>query len=223
MEEAMKQFDVVIADDSERARKAIRLILDTAPDFNIVGEAFDGVEVVEVVKECMPDAVLMDIHMPRRSGLEATRMIKQDLPYVTVVILSISDDAADLFGAIRSGAQGYLVKSLDPTDWISYLRSVLNGDAPLSRSMAQRLLAEFSDRPVANVAIVDTYDKLTPRESDILRLVATGATNKDIAQELFIAENTVKNHLKNIMSKLHIRNRVQLAALARSAPQDPRR
>lgn len=209
----MKHFEVLIADDSDRARQGVRLILDADAQFQVVAEAKNGLEAIELTKTRIPDLVLMDINMPGMNGLQATRTIKQEFPYVTVVILSVSDDAADLFDAIRSGAQGYLVKSLQPSDWISYLHGVLDGEAPVSRSMAEKILGEFTRLPAPPVSH-ESGATLTARECEILGLVSTGATNRDIATKLFISENTVKNHLKNIMEKLHIQNRVQLATYA---------
>jgi len=213
----MRQFDVVIADDSEPARRAIRMILDSDPQFRISAEAMDGEEAVRIAKERMPDLVLMDINMPKLNGIEATRQIKQELPYVTVVILSVSDDVVDLFEANRSGAQGYLVKSLQPSDWVDYLHGVLNGDTPVTRGMAERLLTEFIRSGQLKNTTSQEMQRLTTREREILERVATGATNREIALQLCIAENTVKNHLKNILAKLHIQNRVQLAIFVRDA------
>lgn len=210
----MKIYNVLVADDSEPARKAIRMILSEDPQFHLVAEAKDGEEAIRLANEWMPDLLLMDIHMPRLNGLEATRAIKQELPYVTVVILTVSDDAQDLFEAIRSGAQGYLIKSLHPTDWVTYLHDVLDGDTPISRTMADRILNEFKRDHESVDSVEAQLQKLTEREREILEWVATGATNREIASGLFIAENTVKNHLKNILAKLHLQNRVQLATFA---------
>ncbi|WAH36426.1 response regulator [Alicyclobacillus dauci] len=216
----MRTYEILVADDNERSRSAVRILLDSEPQFNVVAEAKNGHEAINMAKEYMPDLVLMDINMPGMSGFEATRIIKQELPYVRVVILSVSDDAADLFEAIRNGAQGYLVKSLQPSDWITYLHGILNGEMPVSRRMAQRILAEFKTTPSSRELDVQLAQKLTHREKEILELVSTGATNREIANQLFIAENTVKNHLKNIMAKLHIQNRVQLATYVRNRQTD---
>ena len=211
----MKTYNVIIADDSARARQAIRMVLQAEPKLQIVAEATSGQEVLQLAKQLIPDLILMDIHMPEIDGLQATRQIKREFPYIYVVILSVSDDPADLFEAIRSGAQGYLVKSLDPQDWILYLQGILEGDTPISRTMAKRLLSEF--KASTGRGLDDTsFSSLTVRENEILELVSQGATNREIANQLFIAENTVKNHLKNIMSKLHIKNRVQLATYVTS-------
>ncbi|MCL6548329.1 MAG: response regulator transcription factor [Alicyclobacillus sp.] len=215
----MPPYKVIVADDHERARKAIRLLLDSDPDFRVVAEAVSGPDALDKVRAHRPDLVLMDIQMPEPNGLEVTRIVKRELPSVRVVILSVSDDAADLFEAIRCGAQGYLVKSVQPSDWIPYLRGVLDDRAPLSPEMAARLLAEFRPWPGSSQAgqgvLSDAAARLTQREREILALVSTGATNREIAAKLFISENTVKNHLKSIMAKLGLQNRVQLAAYGR--------
>ena len=219
----MKNYDLMLADDSLRARQAARMILESEPQFRIVAEATNGIEAVELATELMPDLILMDINMPLLDGLQATWRIKRDLPYIHVVILSVSDDPADLFEAIRSGAQGYLVKRLAPKDWISYLHGVLDGETPISKDIASRLLAEFKGRVDQQQNVDNINPGLTARESEILKLVRQGATNREIAGQLFISENTVKNHLKNIMAKLHIRNRTQLAVYAsKRFPQSPR-
>ncbi len=212
----MLAYDVLIADDSERARKAVRIILNSNPLFQVVAEAINGYEAINKAKEYVPDLALIDIHMPLMDGLEATRIIKQELPHIRVVILSVSHDAVDLFEAIRSGAQGYLVKSLQPSDWITYLREVLNGEAPISSNIAEKLLAEFNPSSPVKTIPIDPFVKLTYREQEILRLVSTGTTNRNIAEQLFLSENTVKNHLKNMMAKLQVQNRVQLAIYAKN-------
>ncbi|MFB5193098.1 response regulator [Alicyclobacillus fastidiosus] len=209
----MKTYDILIADDSEVARKAIRILLDAEPRLRVVAEATNGQDAVDMAMRWMPDLVLMDINMPILNGFEATQVIKRELPYMTVVILSVSDDAADLFEAIRNGAQGYLVKSLQPAEWVKYLLGILEGDAPVTQPIAEKILAEFKTSSTKDIASVPST--LTTREREILQCVQQGFTNKGIAEALFISENTVKNHLKNIMAKLHIKNRVQLAIYAR--------
>jgi len=160
----------------------------------------------------MPDVILMDISMPVMDGLEATRRIKAEIPYVRIVILTASDGDGSLFEAIKSGAQGYLLKKIEPQSLYGTLRGVVRGEAPVSRVMASRLLDEFARQsrvpPPAPAAV------LTTREREVLEQVARGRTNKEIAAALAIAENTVKNHLKNILEKLHLENRVQAATFA---------
>lgn len=205
---------LLIADDSPLARSAIASVLGGHPDFEVVGEAGDGHEALGLVRSLAPDMVLMDLNMPRCDGLVATRLIKRIAPQTVVVILTISDDAADLFEAVRSGAQGYLPKSLDPRDWVSYLKAFAQGDGSVPRDLARRILAEMAlARSQSAPAGPDI--RLTEREIEVLRLVARAMTNREIAQTLSISEQTVKNHLKNIIQKLHLKNRVDLAMYAR--------
>ena len=201
---------VLLADDSPLARRAIRTLLKKDSGFEVVGEAEDGSQVLALARELEPDLVLMDINMPRCDGLLATRLVKRELPHVVVVILTVSDDAGDLFEAIRSRAQGYLLKSLEPEDWLEYLRDLMQGVA-MPRALAQRILAEFTPP----VAPTESDLALTEREHEVLHLVANAMTNKQVASALYISEQTVKNHLKNIMHKLHARNRVELTLHAK--------
>lgn len=203
---------ILIADDSPLARSSIAGVIGADPDFVVVGEAQDGYEALHLVKSLQPELILMDINMPRCDGLLATRLIKQIAPQAVVVILSVSDDAADLFEAVRSGAQGYLLKSMSPKEWLDYLRGFVRGNWSVPREMAGRILAEFTaaTTPPATAAV-----RLTERETEVLRLVARAMTNREIAETLVISEQTVKNHLKNIVQKLHLKNRVDLAVYAR--------
>ncbi len=201
---------VLLADDSPLARKAIRTLLGRDSGFEVVGEAEDGSQALVLAREHRPDLVLMDINMPGCDGLLATRLIKRELPHVVVVVLTVSDDAGDLFEAIRSGAQGYLLKSLEPEDWLEYLRDLMQG-ATIPRAVAGRILAEFAPP----VAPTEPDLALTEREHEVLHLVARAMTNKQVAAALYISEQTVKNHIKNIMQKLHAKNRVELTLHAR--------
>ncbi|MGZ4122900.1 MAG: response regulator [Tumebacillaceae bacterium] len=207
----MMQYRVLIADDHPLAREAIKSLLEGDDTFHIVAEATDGEQAVQLCLEIQPDLVLMDINMPKKTGLEATRQIKTQLPHVKIVILSVSDNVADLFTAIQFGAQGYLLKNLEPDDWLSYLHALLDENAEIPREMAGRMLPQFRSQ---NGPQETAPDVLTPREREILAYVATGVTNRHIAERLVIAENTVKNHIKNLLDKLSLDNRVQLAAYA---------
>ena len=178
----------------------------------MVGEAGDGRRALELTRELMPDVILMDISMPVMDGLEATRLIKAEIPYVRIVILTASDGERSLFEAVKSGAQGYLLKNMEPQALYGTLRGVVRGEAPVSRMMAGRLLEEFA-RQHRDPAPLPAAE-LTAREREVLELVARGRSNKEIAAALAIAENTVKNHLKNILEKLHLENRVQAATFA---------
>jgi len=166
-----------------------------------------------MARELMPDVILMDISMPVMDGLEATRRIKAELPYVKIVILTVLDEEQKLFEAVKSGAQGYLLKKIDPQALYGTLRGVVRGEAPVSRVMAARLLEEFT-RQARQTDPVAPAPELTVREREVLEQVTLGRSNKEIAAALAISENTVKNHLKNILEKLHLENRVQAATFA---------
>lgn len=204
---------LLIADDSPLARSAIRTALSSEPSFEIVGEAENGYEALQMAVALKPQIALLDINMPRCDGLLATRLIRRQASEVIVVILTVSDDPADLFEAIQSGAQGFLSKSLDPVEWLSYLKSLSQGETSVSRGLAGRLLASF--RPTRQPDCQESESGLTERELEVIRLVGRAMTNREIAETLFISEQTVKNHLKNILAKLLLKNRVDLAVYAR--------
>jgi len=205
----MELCRILIGDDHEHARKAMRIILEQEPSFRIVGEAKNGPEVIQMAEERMPDMILMDINMPLVNGLEATRIIKERFPYMKIVMVTVSDDASDLFEALKKGAQGYLLKNLNPSLWLKYLRSIAADEAPMPKEIAHRILHEFT-----HPADGESESELTAREREILGHVAQGLSNREIAQICSISEYTVKNHLKNIMQKLHLKNRVQLTRYA---------
>lgn len=199
---------VLLADDHTLFRRGLASLLAEQPDLEVVGEAASGEEAIERARELMPDVVLMDVRMPGLGGLEATRRLKDEMPYVKILILTVSEDEEDLFAAMKSGAQGYLLKNIDPDDLVTAIRQAERGEAPLAPSMAAKILREFSGtapRPGPT---------LTPRERQVLELVARGDANKEIARHLQISENTVKNHLRNILEKLHLQNRVQAVMYA---------
>lgn len=207
----MECYRVLIADDHPLARAAVRSILEEDRSFELVGEADNGKGAFQLCGELDPDLILMDINMPVWDGLEATRRIKHFYPQVRIVMLTVSDDAADLFTALQLGAQGYLLKNMESQDWLSYLRSLMREDTEFSRQMAGKLLCRFKK---GNQADGLKQGVLTPREREVLNYVGQGYTNKQLAKKLFITENTAKNHIKNILEKLLLHNRVQLAAYA---------
>lgn len=207
----MTKYRVLIVDDHPLAREAVRVLLEDDESFEIIGQAENGKEAVEKCISLKPNVVIMDIQMPVMGGLEATRRIKADNPQVKIVILSVSDAPADLFTAIQFGAQGYLLKNLDPSDWVDYLHALLNDDVEAGRRMADRLFYHFKAVETKQGPLPDT---LTAREKEIISCIADGLTNRQIADKLIISENTVKNHVKNVLEKLELGNRVQLAAYA---------
>ena len=181
---------------------------------DVVGEASNGLEAVEKARALKPDLILMDVNMPHMNGLEATRIVKTERPETKIVILTVSDDDENLFEAIKSGAQGYLLKSLQSQAFFDLLNGVAQGEAPISRGLATKILGEFARHLQQDEAQAANKEDLTDREKEVLRLVAEGATNRDIAGRLNVTENTVKYHLKNILEKLHLRNRAQAVAYA---------
>ncbi|PLT30500.1 response regulator [Peribacillus deserti] len=207
----MQTFTVIIADDHPLAREGIKSVLEADSSFLIVGEATDGIEAIELCDQLQPDLLLLDINMPRLSGLETVKKIRSSFPHIHVVMLTVSDDVKDLFTAIQFGAQGYLLKNMEPDDWIEYLHALLGNHTEISREIASRLLYRFRSR---NIYEEVSPLALTPREREVLSRVAAGDTNKEIARRFLIAENTVKNHIKNLLEKLQLDNRVQLAAYA---------
>lgn len=210
----MKPHKVLLADDQTLFRKAISALLNSTPNFEVVGEAEDGTQAVKKAKDLKPDLILMDVRMPVCSGIEATRQIKAESPNMKIVILTVSDEEEDLFEAIKSGAQGYLLKNLRPDALFEYLEGVINGEVALTPAVATKVLNEFvrlTRRPTFPVPVAEV---LTAREKEILLLVAKGASNKEIAASLNITEGTVKNHLHHVLEKLHLRNRAQAAASA---------
>ena len=206
---------VLLVDDHPLFRKGIASLLTGEPGFEVVGEAGDGLQAVALAKELMPDVIVMDVNMPRASGLDATRQITEALPYVKIVMLTVSEDDQDLFDAVRCGAHGYLLKKIEPKALFDTLRGVMRGEASISRMMAAKLIGEIR-RDAANRTGfgVNRAPELSQREMEVLEFVTQGKSNKEIATSLEIAENTVKNHLKNILEKLRLENRVQAATYA---------
>lgn len=205
---------VLLVDDHVLFRKGIASILAGRPGLDVVGEASNGFEAQEKARETMPDIILMDIHMPGCSGLEAVATIKREMPHVGIIMLTVSEDEEDLFTAIKNGAQGYLLKNLNPDDLFEMLDTVRRGEAGLTTAMMARVLDEFRRQPRREDTQQPAQEQLTPRELEVLQQVAKGATNKAIAETLFISENTVKIHLRNILDKLHLQNRIQAATYA---------
>jgi len=209
----MERIRVMLVDDHALFRKGVASLLATCPDIEVVGEADNGAQAVAKVADLMPDLILMDIQMPEVDGLEATRRIAAAHPYVKIVMLTVAEEDRSLFDAIKAGAQGYLLKKMEPDEFLAMVRGVSRGEAPISRSMASRILGEFGRR-VQGPQPEDPTAALTPREREVLQHLTRGSSNKEIANALCVSENTVKNHLKNILAKLHLQNRVQAVAFA---------
>jgi DNA-binding NarL/FixJ family response regulator len=208
---------VLIVDDHALYRRGLQTVLSTEEGIKVVGEAADGVEAVERAEETMPDIVVMDVGMPKRGGIDACRVIKQRVPSARILMLTNSDDDADLFEAVRAGANGYLLKNA--TEEIAAgIRGVFHGQSLLSPIMATNLLHEFnqlSQRVEAPTAVPGLeLPRLTKRELDILQRVAQGRLNREIAEDLVISENTVRNHVRNILDKLQMHSRMEAAMYA---------
>lgn len=205
----MSRYRVLVVDDHAHAREAMCEILSMDDSFEVIGVVESGAKAIAFTAQWMPDLILIDIQMPEMDGLETTRRIKQEYPYVKIVIVTVSDEISHLLEALKQGAQGYLLKNLAPSTWIEYLKAIVNEEAPLSRELAFQILKEFTV-PSA----LDEGESLTAREKEILSCVSSGSTNKEIAISLGISEHTVKNHLKNILQKLQLQNRTQLTRYA---------
>lgn len=205
---------VMLVDDHALFRKGLANLLRAEPDFEVVGEASDGLEAIGMASALHPDVILMDVRMPGMSGPEAARHVLAALPDVKVLMLSMSDDEDAIFEAVRNGAHGYLLKTAEPAELFEGLRGVIRGEAPLSTGLAVKVLREFARLAHEPPAPVPPRPALSPREKEVLVLVADGKTNKEIAAALAIAENTVKNCVKTVLEKLHLENRVQAAVFA---------
>jgi DNA-binding NarL/FixJ family response regulator len=210
-----EKLRVLIVDDHALFRRGLQMVLRQESDIDVVGEAADGHEAVEKAQELMPDVVLMDVRMPGQSGIKATEEIKDNLPHAKVLMLTISDEEADLYDAIKAGASGYLLKEISIDEVAEAVRSVWAGQSRISPSMASKLLTEFAAMSKrADERQQVPAPRLTDREMEVLKLVAQGMNNRDIAKELFISENTVKNHIRNILEKLHLHSRMEAVVYA---------
>ncbi len=205
---------VLLADPHALFRRGVRMVLDEEADIEVVAECADGLDAVDRITELVPDLVLIDVTMPGISGIEATRRARSLVPNVKVAILTVSEADDDLFAAVRAGATGYLLKEVSIEELPEAVRAVARGQSLISPSMASRLLTEFNALSRRVEEQRGTAPRLSDRELEVLRLVARGLSNKDIAAELVIAENTVKNHVRNILEKLQLRSRMEAAMYA---------
>jgi two-component system NarL family response regulator len=206
---------VLISDDQALFRRGLYVVLGTEPDIAVVAEAENGEEAISRAEELAPDVVLMDVRMPRVSGIEAARRIREVLPTTKILMLTVSDEEDDLYEAIKAGANGYLLKEISVEEVAEALRAVVQGQSLISPSMASKLLSEFNSlakRAAQREQLPAPV--LTTRELEVLKLVARGLSNKDVADQLFISENTVKNHVRNILEKLHLHSRMEAVMYA---------
>ena len=206
---------VLIADDQALFRRGLYVVLGTEDGIEVVGEAENGEEAVSKSEELAPDVVLMDVRMPKVNGIDAARTIRGIAPTTKILMLTVSDEEDDLYEAIKAGANGYLLKEISVEEVAEAIRAVVQGQSLISPSMASKLLSEF------NTLVKKAEEKqqfpapaLTSRELEVLRLVAKGMSNREIADQLYISENTVKNHVRNILEKLHLHSRMQAVMYA---------
>ena len=206
---------VLVVDDHALFRRGLQMVLEQEDDIEVVGEAGDGAEAVERAADAMPDIVLMDVRMPKRGGIDACTAIKDAVPSAKIIMLTISDEEADLYDAIKAGASGYLLKEISIEEVAAAIRAVNEGQSLISPSMASKLLTEFASmiKRTDDRQQVPT-PRLTDREMEVLKLVAKGLNNRDIAKQLFISENTVKNHIRNILEKLQLHSRMEAVVYA---------
>ena len=214
-EKSADAIRVLIVDDHALFRRGLQMVLEQETDIAVVGEAGDGAEAIAVVQESMPDVVLMDVRMPKRGGIEATKQIKELAPHSKILMLTVSDEDADLYDSIKAGATGYLLKDTSIEEVGDAIRKVQDGQSLISPSMASKLLSEFATMVKrADEKQAAPAPRLTDREMEVLKLVAKGRNNRDIAKELFISENTVKNHIRNSLEKLHLHSRMEAVVYA---------
>lgn len=204
---------ILLADDHPLLREALRNVLEREPDFKVIGEAGDGEETVHLAQTLSPDVVIMDISMPKISGLEATRIIKESCPNIAVLVLTVHDDNEHIFSILEAGAAGYLTKSVFGKEVVNAIRGVASGETVLSSSVLSQLVkhaVRFTSKPVR----LNISEKITGRELEILKMAACGMSNKDIAHRLDLSLRTVKGHLQEIFSKLNVASRTEAVITA---------
>jgi DNA-binding NarL/FixJ family response regulator len=205
-------IQVIICDDQALIRDGLEMLLKLEPDITVIGLAQNGAEAVEMVERCQPDLVLMDLKMPGVNGVEATRRIHARHPQIKILVLTTYDDDEWVFDAIRAGAAGYLLKDTPREDVVRAVRGTTAGKSFIDPAVAGRLLTHVVGQQTQPPSTIT--DKLTPREVDVLRLLANGLSNTDIARRLFLSEGTVRNHVSTILAKLELSDRTQAAVLA---------
>lgn len=205
---------ILLIDDHSLLRSGIRLLLEKQPDFEVVAEAGDGIEGIKRAQQHKPDVILLDLNMPGLSGLETLQLLLQDNPGCAVVILTVSEEADELGQALRDGARGYLIKNIEGDALSTAIRRAAAGEAVIDNTMTAKLVSQFRAQPKVGSGVAAERDKLTVREREIVQCLAKGESNKEIARSLDVAESTVKIHVQNILKKLNLNSRVQVAVYA---------
>jgi two-component system NarL family response regulator len=208
------EIKLLIVDDHILLREGLVSLFNTQPGFEVVGEAGTVADAISLSRKLEPSLILMDFGLPDGTGLEATQAILADNPDTNIIFLTVHEAEDDLFAAIRSGAKGYLLKNIPVAKMINAIKGMMRGEAPISREMTSQILAEFARNRRPEAEMVQTDQIFTPRELDVLAQVVTGASNKEIADNLFVSVNTVKNHIHNMLCKLDLKNRRELAKYA---------
>ncbi len=209
----MTRARILLVDDHELFREGVAKVIKNQPDMEVVGQAEDGLEALTLAHELRPDLIIMDINMPLSNGLEATALIHASVPESIIIMLTAYEEEEKLFDAIKAGAQGYILKSSSPAGLLGGIRGALDGESSIPRKLARQFLAEFSkiSKQPGNLASEDTTPVLTNREREILDVMASGASNQEIADQLGISLQTVKSHVSNILTKLQAKSRHQAA------------
>jgi DNA-binding NarL/FixJ family response regulator len=207
----MAKIRILIADDHTLFRKGIRQVLQLEEDIEVVGEAATGRETLDRARALMPDVILMDVTMPDMDGVEATRTLHREMPHVGILFCTMHDNDELVFAGLKAGGRGYILKESDPETMLRAVHAVAHGESLLGPSVAHKVLRQFAEGPPA---IASLGDELTERERQVLALIGDGRNNREIAQLLCISEKTVKNHISNIFSKLHLRDRAQAVLYA---------
>jgi DNA-binding NarL/FixJ family response regulator len=215
----MKKIRVLIADDHALFREGLHALLNAMPDIEVVGEASDGEDAITQVKSAQPDVTLMDINMPRVNGIEAMRLILDAHPNLSIIMVTMLEDDASVFAAMKAGARGYVLKGAHHEDILQAIRTVAGGQAVFGPSIAARMISFFQNLNITSQSTLstNTFPELTSREREILQLMSNGASNKDIAEKFFISGKTVSNHITSIFSKLQVADRAQAVLRARGA------
>lgn len=207
----MDKITILISDDHTLFRRGIRKLLEDEADMLVVGEAAGGQEALRLARELVPDVVLMDIQMPEMDGIEVTRILHREMPHLGIVFVTMYEDDEFVFRGLQAGGRGYILKDADPDTMLRAIRAVANGESLLGSTIALKVMRQFAAMEKMHASV---GDGLTPREVEVLKLIAEGLANKEIAQRLSISPKTVKNHINNILSKLHLYDRTQATLYA---------